>query len=84
MSSYDQFLEQKKSGFLASLPAMKGLESHLNSLAVNADVCSEAVKQDLFQFLKVKSFKNALVKYIIMFIFLLFRCLCGGTSVTCL
>ncbi|XP_059483275.1 damage-control phosphatase ARMT1-like [Neocloeon triangulifer] len=53
---FDQFLEQKKSGFVASVPAMRGLEAHLNHLTANP--LSETVKTELIQLFKVALWGN--------------------------
>lgn len=57
MSSFDQFLEQKQNGFMASLPAMKALEAHvLDKTCETEGGHSEELKRDLFDFFKVYIF----------------------------
>lgn len=54
MSSFDQFLEQKQSGFMASLSAMQSLEAHvLDTTCETGGGHTEELKRDLFEFFKV-------------------------------
>jgi hypothetical protein len=54
MSSFDQFLEQKQDGFMASMTAMKALEVHvLKTTCETGGGRTEEIKNDLFDFFKV-------------------------------
>jgi hypothetical protein len=54
LEKFDPFGQQKREAFHSSLPAMKGLEDHLNSLVSNKEIPSqEVLKKELFQFIRV-------------------------------
>jgi hypothetical protein len=81
MSSFDQFLEQKQNGFMASMTAMKSLEVHvLNTTCETEAGHTEELKRDLFDFFKVISkhfdYKVRIITYDC-------RCLSGETNVIC-